>query len=222
MTSRAELRPSETRSPEGEPPAKAPQSFAQNLRLVWSFRRYAAPFLLPAIGLLLLAFLQADLGTTAASGTNQLLSRIGPGSVEAASAPAATKTSPPPPQESERKLTPAGWFFQRFGKNAGAFRLAVLIVTLLILALVIRLVSEQIRGIINAKFRYRVQQDLVRAMTRELADGRGKRDPGNSTQIFLSDSNGLSSLLHLGLSRSGGEPADDFPLRVQTLEDSQR
>lgn len=198
-------------------------SFARNLRLVWAFRRYAAPFVLPAVGLLILALFQADLASTAAMGTNRLLNSFNaspPPPVAPANSVTATagnevfeipmdvakqyaRPAPPRPAAAPEpeggRMSPSSMMFDRMQVGKGSLGLAMLIALMLILALGIRLWGEQVRGIINQKFRHRVQIDLVDAMSRELAETRAARDLGNSSQIFLNDANGLSSVLVFGL-----------------------
>lgn len=204
-----------------EAPSKAhTHSIRESLRMAWSFRAYSARFILPAIGLLILAFLQADLASTAARGTNVLLNRFdGQGTAAPPSASSVTAVGsdqvyeiplevarqyavqgPPtaPIEEQGRSVTPAGWLFDRTGPDVSMVTLAAIIALFLVLALTLRILSEQVRGIVSERFRHRVQTDVVAAMSRELAATRGMRDPGNSSQIFVNDAAALSSLTIFG------------------------
>jgi ATP-binding cassette subfamily B protein len=178
--------------------------------MVWGFRRYFAPYVVPAIGLLLLALLQADLAATAARASGVLISRFAAQSPATAAADAALPRGnaasaasagpgPGPAGGQPRGVLPAEFVLGTVADTASVGQLALLMGAFLLLALGLRVWTEQVRGLVNEGFRQRLQRDIVAAMARELGETRAIRSGGNATQIFLADAAGLSAILIFGL-----------------------
>ncbi|HUF52013.1 MAG TPA: ABC transporter ATP-binding protein [Longimicrobiales bacterium] len=177
-------------------------SLSQNLKAILRLRPFFMPFLLPAIGLLLLALLQADFATTAA--------KAGGSVIDALAVPAAEATSldapPPPPApgdvQERRALTPVSIVFERFSGGASALRLALLLAILLFISEAFSIWIDQMRSKVSVRFRDGMQRKLVESLSRETWLTRGKRTPGNTSQIVTQDAGGLSGLLIFGVVRA--------------------
>src|SRR5687768_8118619 len=122
-------------------------TFASNVRAIWAVRHYVAPFLPVAAGLIILAFFQADFASTGARTASLVLNKF-------QGQPAPPSTSP---VAADTGGSPAGWLLELTGPPDGVAALAVMVAVFLSLALAIRIWAEQVRGVVNEKFRTRVQ-----------------------------------------------------------------
>jgi ATP-binding cassette, subfamily B, bacterial len=165
---------------------ESPNSFGENMTMVWKLRVYFLPFLLPAIGLLFLALIQADLALTATIAAQQVIDLLAnPEGV--AGGPGGGMMSLTAP------------LFNMLAAGGTALTLALLMAGFLLLSQALGIGIEQVRTVVSERFRQRLQTNLVHALARETAATRGKRDTGNTSQIFMQDASGLSGLLIFGL-----------------------
>lgn len=174
------------------PEAPQPLSLTENLQMVWRLRSHFLPFILPAVGLLLLALVQADLALTATTAAQQVIDRITVPEAAAGAAGEAPRAS----------ITFSEYLFRSLTAGASPLTLALLLALFLLLAQGLGIGIEQVRTRVSQSFRQRLQSNLVRAMARELAVTRGRRSSGNTSQIFMADASGLSGLLIFGLVRA--------------------
>lgn len=171
-----------------------PHSFRENLGMVWRLRSHFRAFLIPGIGLLVLALVQADLALTATTAGQRLIDRFASRSGPTAAAAAAPAPAPP-----EVSRTPTERLLNTLARGGSATRLAVLMAVFLLVAEAVAIAIEQFRNVINARFRERIQAKLVTALSWELAGKRGQRSTGNTAQIFMTDAAQLSGLLVFGV-----------------------
>jgi ABC-type multidrug transport system fused ATPase/permease subunit len=181
--------PSGPTSLKGGVAERAP-SFGANLRMIWRLRSHFAVYLLPALGLLLLALLQADLALTATTAGQRVIDTFAARAVEEG-APAAPFVA--------SSQTFSEQLFNVLSRGAGPLGLAFFMALFLVLAQGLGIFIEQVRTSVNEHFRYRLQAKLLRGFASELASTRGLRSSGNNSQIFTTDASQLSGLLIFGL-----------------------
>jgi ABC-type multidrug transport system fused ATPase/permease subunit len=160
----------------------APYTFAQNLSLIWRFRAYFTPYLLPAASLLGLALLQADLTVTGAGAVKGLLDHLAGNRPE--EGPAGVLSGP---------------VLRTFADGGNALRLALLAALFLVLSQCVFIVTQQVRSVISHRFRQRLQHRIVSALSYETAETRSLRTSGGTNEIFTSDAPGLSAVLIFGI-----------------------
>ena len=186
---------------EREPESTDVYSLTQNLRSIWRLRPFFMPFLLPAIGLLLLALLQADFATTAAKAGGEVIDALASPRVEGQ--PLDAPPAPDEPGMQQRgALTPVSWVFERFSDGATPLHLALLLAVLLFVSEAFSIWIDQMRSKVSIRFRDGMQRQLVAALSREMWATRGKRSAGNTSQIVTQDAGGLSGLLIFGVVRA--------------------
>jgi len=176
-------------------------SIRENLKLVWSFRPFFIPFLLPALGLLLFALLQADIQLGAASFQQALIDSLMPkAGVVAESVESANPDSPDPGTRNE--TGPTAGFLSAFlpatsGMETGTA--AIWLSSFLLISLIAAIGSEQASVVLNQRFRHKVQEALLDGLARERKEARSTRQSGASASVFRSDSGGLSGLVIFGV-----------------------
>lgn len=166
----------------------APMRLADNLRMVWRLRSHFLPYVLPAIGLLGLALVQADLALTATVAAQQVIDLL---------ANPEAVVGPGRPGGGSLSLTEP--IFTLLAAGGTPLTLALLMAGFLLLSQGLGIGVEQVRTLVSERFRQRMQTNLVWALARETAATRSKRDTGNTSQIFMQDASGLSGLLIFGL-----------------------
>jgi ABC-type multidrug transport system fused ATPase/permease subunit len=168
-----------------EEAAESPNSFRENVRMAWRFRSHFLPYVLPALGLLVLAVIQADLALTATVAAQEVIDLLAnPGGEGGRIGGGLSFTEP---------------LFRLLAGAGTPLTIAALMAGFLLFSQALGIGIEQVRTKVSEHFRQGMQTKLVRALSRELADTRGKRDVGNTSQIFMQDASGLSGLLIFGL-----------------------
>ncbi|MFM2242557.1 MAG: hypothetical protein RLZ97_1412 [Verrucomicrobiota bacterium] len=174
--------PSPGKSPGKSTAAPAPVSLRESLRMAWSLKPVFLPAMPAAIGVLLLALVQADLLVGATFlGQHLLDSFISGGS------PGSAGVGP--------LLT--SWLTRLFG-NQGSGMIAVGLILTALLAEALSLVASQWRFRISQGFRSRLQQLLLDSMFRAAGPQREKLDTATAQMMFNSDSGGLGMFLIFG------------------------
>jgi ABC-type multidrug transport system fused ATPase/permease subunit len=166
--------------------AEQPMTFAENLQMGWRLRSHFMPYVGAAIGLLILAVFQADLALTATIAAQQVIDLLASPDAMVGDGPGGGLSMTEP-------------LFRMLAAGGTALTLAILMAAFLLVSQALGIGIEQIRTLVSERFRQRMQTNLVAALSRELADTRGKRDTGNTSQIFMQDASGLSGLLIFGL-----------------------
>lgn len=195
-----EVCPVDLRGPDMPAKQSEPEclSLAANLCLLWSFRRFFLPFLLPAAALLGFALVQGDLQLTAALYQQRLLdSLIGP-----TATPAPNAEEPLPPESAASDGDGSLAVLARIlptVSTTDTIGLTLWLSVLLIAGIGFAIISEQASVILNQKFRHRVQAAILDGLSRERKECRSKRQSGASASIMRSDSGGLSGLLVFGI-----------------------
>ena len=174
--------PAPTKTPGKSNTAPAPVPLRDSLRMAWSLKPVFLPALPAAIGVLLLALVQADLLVGATFlGQNLLDSFI------SGTAPSSAGAGP--------LLT--SWITRAFSGQGSGMIAAGLILTAL-LAEAVSLGASQWRFRISQKFRSRLQHLLLDSMFRAAGPQRDKLDTATAQMMFNSDSGGLGMFLIFG------------------------
>ena len=154
-------------------------SFRENIQTIWGLRSHFAIYLLPALGLLLLALVHADIALTATTAAQRVIDSF----ASPVAQPAPTSTT-----ISER-------IFTTLAGDAGPVRLAFLLAFFLVLSQAMWIFIEQMRALVHEHFRHRLQSKLLSAFASELAPTRTRRSSANDAQIFTLDASRLSGFL---------------------------
>src|ERR1700730_1494477 len=157
-------------------------NFWQDLKLAWSFHSFFLPFLLPAGFLLLLTLAQANLlfaSTVLGQRIIDTLSSHWRAANHAADGPMRILG-----------LTLA---------TESPFVLALGMALLLLLAAGLGIGTEQLRIGLSQRFRWRLQRDLLDALTLQTGELRAQRQTGERIKTFMTDSAGGSALLIFGI-----------------------
>jgi ABC-type bacteriocin/lantibiotic exporter with double-glycine peptidase domain len=160
------------------------RSWISDLKLVWEFRRYFLPYLLPVVGLLGMAALQMDLLVTGAVTVKQLLDTLAGESGSAATLGTMSGRL-------------AGWVLGDWSPSV--LSLAALTALFLTLAQAAAIASQYVRGLVNHNFRQKLQAQIIAALSRETAETRVQRTTGGTNEIFTTDAPGLSMVLVFGI-----------------------
>ncbi|MGK0185961.1 MAG: ABC-type bacteriocin/lantibiotic exporter with double-glycine peptidase domain [Verrucomicrobiales bacterium] len=175
----------------GDESATVPPTFAITLQRVWKFRRYCLGFILPAIGVLLIALIQADLLLSATSTSQALLDRLASGGGNVA--------APPPPPAVGISSQILGAFFG--GNTPTPGTLAVLLIPLLLIAGATKVLGEQARTVLNNHLRTRIQTDLLAGFERQTGENRSINDTASALSAISQDASSVGMLLVFGVLR---------------------
>jgi ABC-type bacteriocin/lantibiotic exporter with double-glycine peptidase domain len=190
------------------------ESLSATLSRAWRFRNYFLPFLAPAFGLLLLAFVEADLLYVSAVGMSRVvdglavelrarttgLDSVAPASASTAQGSAPSGRSADVSGVGGSRLSLEPYLFTPLAPpGAGAPRLAIVMALFILVAEGVGLIREYLRSHLNERFRQRLQGDLLASLAYERAETRTRRQGGVTNEIFASDTAGLASLLIFGV-----------------------
>lgn len=186
--------PTQPPGPRVDPAATAPQSgsFAQDLRTLFRFGGYFRRFLPPALLVLALAYLFADLNATAIGGLQQITSQL-PAILSGSGA------TPGGPGMMNRTIS---------GKLLGRFHLSpaedwklllAILVLLFLVAAGIQLLRDVLRARVNIRLKRALRDDVLEALYREPAESRIQRAGGAASEIIRSDVDGAASLVVFGV-----------------------
>ncbi|MCU0796498.1 MAG: ABC transporter ATP-binding protein/permease [Akkermansiaceae bacterium] len=174
--------PASGKTPGKSTAAPAPVPLRESLRMAWSLKPIFLPAMPAAIGVLLLALVQADLLVGATFLGQHLLDSFITGG-----APASAGVGP--------WLT--SWLTRLFG-NQGSGMIALGLILTALLAEALSLLASQWRFRISQGFRSRLQQLLLDSMFRAAGPQREKLDTATAQMMFNSDSGGLGMFLIFG------------------------
>jgi ABC-type bacteriocin/lantibiotic exporter with double-glycine peptidase domain len=157
-------------------------NFWQDLKLSWSFHLFFLPFLLPAGCLLLITLAQANLLFASTIVGQQIIDTLSShwrGANHAAGGPMRILG-----------LTLA---------TESPFVLALGMALLLLLAAGLGIGTEQLRIGLSQRFRWRLQRDLLQALTLQTGELRAQLQTGEMIKTFMTDTAGVSALLIFGI-----------------------
>jgi hypothetical protein len=157
-------------------------NFWQDLKLAWSFHSFFLLFLLPAGCLLILTFTQANLLFASTILGQQIIDTL------SSHWRAANHAAEGPIRILGLTLA-----------TDSPFVLALGMALLLLLAAGLGIGTEQLRIGLSQRFRWRLQRDLLQALTLQTGELRAQRQTGEMIKTFMTDTAGVSALLIFGI-----------------------
>jgi len=181
--------------PGGGPPQAMPRertSFGADMKALYGLRNYFIQFLPRALLVLGMAYLYADLNSTAITGLQQITSAL-PRIVSGASGAIAPGAGP------ARSVSGKLLALLNLNSTEQWLPLLSILVLLFVIGGLIQLARDVLRSRVGISLKREIREDVLRCLYREPATARVQRGSGASAEILRTDADGTASLLTTGV-----------------------
>jgi len=167
-------------------------SFGADMKALYGLRNYFIQFLPRALLVLGMAYLYADLNSTAITGLQQITSAL-PRIVSGASGAIAPGAGP------ARSVSGKLLALLNLNSTEQWLPLLSILVLLFVIGGLIQLARDVLRSRVGISLKREIREDVLRCLYREPATARVQRGSGASAEILRTDADGTASLLTTGV-----------------------